>query len=192
MKGKDLKMANKRRGYTGRGYTSEQIKQIRIVKNAINRTKKLLSEFGNKAEVTQVARLQLSSIGIDDIRKPLSNKEIANLNVKQHQLKSLEKIKTLPQAYSYYAKQVGIEYNRFSTTNDLQGIVDFAELDYDMHQFINDNIDLIYDYERENGNVITGKKSQPTWEELLKMKQEIITQNKKEDLNINVNYLPND
>lgn len=175
-----------------RGYSSQELKQIRILKNAINRTNKLLSEFGNKAEITQFARLQLSAIGIDDTRKPISNKELSKLNVKGYQLKALEKIKTVSQAYQYYSKISGIPYNPFSSENDLQSILEFAEQDYDIHQFINDNIELIYDYERENGTIISQKGKRPTWEELLLMKQEIISKYKKEDLNLNANYLPND
>lgn len=175
-----------------RGYSSQELKQIRILKNAINRTNKLLSEFGNKAEVTQFARLQLSAIGIDDTRKSITNKELSKLNVKGYQIKALEKIKTVSQSYKYYSKQSGVPYNPFSSENDLQSILEFAEQDYDMHEFINDNLELIYDYERENGTIISQKGNKPTWEDLLLMKQEIISKNKKEDLNINANHLPND
>lgn len=182
-----------------RGYSADQLKQIRVVTNAINRTNAIKDKFGIDNEQWHKQASILHDLGIDmdangDFEKP-SNKDILKLeNVDTTDVQKLDKFYTASKLEQRIVKELSKEREerlisptgeKLYTTNEID---ERLALEYDMHNFITQNIGAIYAYETSQGETVIRnsfpdapqrKKDRPTMQRLVEMRQEIESNPKK-------------
>lgn len=160
--------------------TSKELRKRRIVTNAINRTNKILQTFNYQSEIGQRYATELKLMGVNIVNGKLQQpkaKDWSDIQIKDFQLKGLEKYKTAQQIINTQAKELNIKGSQQQINLRKKEIIKEVTDRYNMHEFIETHIEEIYKYEEENGVVVTGN-SVPSWDELVKMKNEILSSDK--------------
>lgn len=168
-----------------RKITTEQMRARRIIKNAINRVNNA-DELRN-TEIYQNELLKLDRYGLTPYTKTNAKsldsiidelKENYNLD---NVLKNLEKVKGQQAMYNTLERELYGKRTRESIGRSKEEIKQIREnllkeykARFNVNNFIDENIQAIYQYEQKHGNVISGNSkdktyNRPEWSDITKM-----------------------
>lgn len=151
--------------------TTKQLQDRNTVRKAFNRATTIIEDLsGTQAE--QTAKLLLNESGIPYWKEKLTAKELDKIveNLTPRQLRQLKNLPTKQQALQKEYKKRGGK--GLATTKDTTELVEDMRARYEMHEWIEENLQAIYSYEQEFGQVVSGDQV-PTWDELNTMRNYI-------------------
>ena len=156
-----------------RGYSSEQLQNIRVITNLINRVNKLNETFGHKSLDYQKGANLLFDLGFAPVGgsfKTPKKSELAEVNMSTLQRKRAESV---PTAYNILQRVSAKISGKFETTPNREKAIERVQSEYEISDWIESNIESIYNYEEQYGNVITGHSGTMSYDELYQFKSNI-------------------
>lgn len=160
-------------------YTARQIRTQTAIRKAISRTNKLYQTFGEASEQYHKQATILSKMGIqlDPEGFKYNAKEAAKMEISDAAIKNLQGFRTAKEELTWAYKQLHMEYVGVKLTEaQKQEAIQFVAERKDMHDFIVSHVDAVYDWELKNNNYVARHKGNPnpSWDDLIKMKNDIL------------------
>lgn len=157
-------------------YSARQWGQINTVQKSISRTNTMWDVFGGNSEQYQKQAQILIDLGAEviDGKFKMSNKMAANLSLTPNKTAMLKGFRTSKQELSKSYRELGIEHVGVKVSEeDKQRVIQRVADKASMHEWIEQNLAAIYEYEQEQGEDIIHGHDVPTWEDLIEMRKEI-------------------